>query len=189
MARCWSKVKRTAQGGAISFQPEVFLPGAILLSRGTRSVSSSRFFRTESQCHDKSRVRQGASPTVLSHLEIGGDKRISQHLSSSVPPANASLTIIAPSRTPLWLPSGWECRVSVFPQRKEILIRGAGCCPAWFLTRKERQPEEARIGALARFQSEVLLFRQGASQGTGQTEVIQNRLRRKLKIAPARPSN
>jgi hypothetical protein len=31
--------------------------------------------------HDKIRVRQGASPTVLSHLEIGGDKRISRHLS------------------------------------------------------------------------------------------------------------
>jgi hypothetical protein len=37
-------------------------------------------------------------------LKLGGAKRISQHLSGSVPLEAQVLTVIAASRTPFWLP-------------------------------------------------------------------------------------
>ena len=40
----------------------------------------------------------------MSQIEIGGDKRISRHLSGSVPVEAQIQTVIAVSRIPLWLP-------------------------------------------------------------------------------------
>src|ERR1700746_3692933 len=54
--------------------------------------------------------RNKAFPKQVSQLEIGGDKQISRHLSGSAPFKAQVLTVIAASRTRLWLASGWECR-------------------------------------------------------------------------------
>ena len=67
----------------------------------------------------------------LSQSEIGGEKRIYQHLSGSVTLEAQLLTVIAPSRTRLWLPSGWGCR-----GRRPSTVRENPC--------RRRAPERRR---------------------------------------------
>jgi hypothetical protein len=60
----------------------------------------------------------------LSQTEIGGGKRISRYLSGAVPVEAQVTTVTAASSTPLWLPSGLDVGVGVFPQRKKIFVGG-----------------------------------------------------------------